>query len=166
LEKKVKIKIFFIAILLYGNSRIGGEELEKPTVTIRVLLHSYSIEQENILDGLDEEARQKFMFLKNRGYSLITMAPEFISEEIYTTVYLVRNKQTYRETQFSESGITFRLVYAVENPHDPNFYVYTNIVANNTRYWFIKINFLLECTRIQEWLNEENGQLSTERIFF
>jgi hypothetical protein len=110
---------------------------------------------------------EKINFLKSKGYSLVPIAPGFFDREIYTLVYyaIYENEGVLRYT-FKDEGIIYTTTFLLDKPDEPNFYVTANFKEGDKTYWFLKINYFLEYHIIKNFINSENGEIITYKIFY
>jgi hypothetical protein len=156
--------------MVYTCLALVGQETDdhkNSSVTHSILISSTEVEETDSLEGLNQEEKSKIQILKKRGYSRTQIIPDFFREYIYSMVYYDNKRENaYSKYIFIENGITYTTVFNGNKPEDPNFFTTANFVINNKRYWFLKINFLLEYVRIEEWLNTDSNIISMYKIFY
>ncbi len=130
------------------------EEIEILRNEITFPLTSTYIFPDSDLQVLDTDTLAKIEMLENRGYSQYITDVSWEDRAIYWLVYREANSSnSYITHRFEENGITYRLKWGADKRTEPNFYSYASFVANGRKYHFLKINFLLQYTKIQEWWN-------------
>lgn len=159
----------FLLLLIFTSIYAVEENSEDYDFGERsVLINSYDLSVDEKQNLHNDEVQKKIDFLKGNGYSQVKNPPSFFADEIYRIIYgsNIGWDEGFKRTSFSKDGMMFTLTYARYKPSDPNFYVAVTFEAENERYWFLKINYLLEYFRTEEWLNIETGVISVEKIFY
>ncbi|MDR1316474.1 MAG: hypothetical protein LBK13_06330 [Spirochaetales bacterium] len=163
--KSIGIIALYLTFLSTGTFLIAEEKNGNIQTYTTTLINSYNIMNDDY-DGIDENSRHKINYLKNRGYSQTNIIPDVFFNEIYRLVYETNSQGGYLQTNYSNEGITYILIYALDKPDNPNLYSCVTFSVNGKHYWFLKINFLLEWTTIEVRRHEGNGTILIKRMFY
>jgi len=142
-----KISCLIIVLLVIPIKTLLSDGVQSNTYPRGKLLEDGSSEMVNAIN-----------FLESKGYSISKIKPSFFSQEAYNMVYWEKNELGYRGYSFNEYGITYTLVYALNKPEDPNYFVFASFISENVIYWFYKVNFFLECDIERKWVDKDGSE--------
>jgi len=126
-------------------------------VTKSVWSDENNLKSRNELLNNSNKLIEKINFLETKGYILSKNIPTSFILDTYNMVYSEVNKIGRIRFGFDEDGINYDVVFALNMPNDPNYFVIAKFSIDNIVYWFFKINFFLEFNTEKEFMIEEDG---------
>ncbi|GMO21689.1 MAG: hypothetical protein Ta2B_00500 [Termitinemataceae bacterium] len=166
----MKVGIFIICIFAVFSCSSVSPNTSVPLIKnneTQFFVKSMNVEHKE-KSVLPLEIQSAKNILHAMGYRQTKRDPRFFEEEMYKMVYLDMyvNKNGYSTHSFEENGIRFIISRLIDKPNDPNYYTSATISANGVRYWFVKINFFLEYSRVEEWFSVDRNEFIEYKIFY